>query len=157
MNGDPKVIGVLQQAASMEARLNVQYHLDKRDLRYRGLKKLADKYCGFGEDAESYLKEITDRIFFLGADPAYGAANAATRATLTDILQKALDAETAIVDAYNGYAVLALEAKDDNTRNKSEHWIKWHEDDHIDWLERQLAQIALMGETEYVKVQLGLN
>jgi bacterioferritin len=157
MKGSPEVIATLQKAASMELAIEVQYHLDKRDLRYQSLKKLASKFATFGEDSECYLKEITDRIFFLGADPEYLPAGATTRTSVTEILQRSLDAETAIVTAYNEWAILAAEFKDDNTRNKFEHWIKWHEDEHIDWLERQLAQISEISELEYVKLQLELN
>lgn len=157
MKGNPAVIQALQSAVSMETSLQLQYHLDKRDLRYQSLKKMASKFSSFGEDGEFYAKEITDRIFFLGGDPQYASAMAQTRASVTEILQKALDAEIAIVTAYNDFAILAMNAKDDNSRNLIEHWVKWHEDNHIDWLERQLAQIEDLGEVEYVKIQLGLQ
>lgn len=157
MKGNPEVIATLQKAASMELALAVQYHLDKRDLRYQSLKKLSSKFSVFGEDSECYLKEITDRIYMLGADAEYDPAGATTRASVTELLQKALDAETAVTVAYNEWAILAAEAQDDNTRNKFEHWIKWHEDEHIDWLERQLAQISEITEIEYLKLQLEMK
>lgn len=157
MKGNSDVIGTLQEAASMELALAVQYMLDKRDLKYQSLKCLSSKFACFGKDSESYLKEITDRIFFLGSDPEYAPAGAQTRESVADILGKALEAETALVAAYNEWAILAAEAKDDNTRNKFEHWIKWHEDEHIDWLERQLAQISEIGLSAYIALQLALN
>lgn len=157
MKGDPKVLEALERAAAHELAAAVQYRLNERDLRYQGLKTLARKFCKFGGNSEDYLEEITDRILLLGGDPAYAAARATTASSLTETLQKALDAETAMVSDYNLSVALAVAAGDDNTRNKFEHWIKWHEDGQIDWLERQLAQIRSLGESEYIKIQLGLS
>jgi bacterioferritin len=154
MKGDPKVIETLMAAASMEAALVMQYILDRRDLRFQGLDHLASKIGGFSKDSRGYLDEITERVLYLGGDPEYGAAESTIAATITEMFQRALDAETALVAFYNDAAIEAMNAKDDNTRNKFEHWIKYHEDSQIDWLSRQLAQISSMSEAEYVKVQL---
>ena len=152
MKGNPLVIDALQKAASLEAALATQYHLDKRDARYMRLKSISKKLNGFGEDCEDYLKQVVDRILFLGGKPEYSAGSALTSATITEIFQDALASETVIVAAFNEMAITAMNAKDDNTRNKFEHWIKAHENDHIDWLEGQLASIATLGEQNYLTI-----
>lgn len=155
MKGSPVVIDLLMQAATMEAALVTQYHLDKVDAKFQRLKCVAKKLSEFGEDCESYLKEIDQHIFFLGGSPAYSGGSASTSATITELYTRALACEVALVTAFNEFAIVCMNAKDDNTRNKFEHWIKWHEDNHIDWLEGQLASIeALGGEQQYLQITI---
>jgi bacterioferritin (cytochrome b1) len=158
MKGNPAVIGSLLTAAEMEAKLATQYHLDKRDLRFQSLKKLAKTISGFGEDCECLLKEITDQAFQRGASPVkYSAGDAVEKPSVTAIFQDALTAETAIDEAFNAFYLIAQDAKDADTRNLFEHWIKLHEHEHIEWLEEQLSQIEKFTEPEYLKIQLAME
>jgi bacterioferritin (cytochrome b1) len=158
MKGNPAVIGSLLTAAEMEAKLATQYHLDKRDLRFQSLKKLAKTISGFGEDCECLLKEITDQAFQRGASPVkYSAGDAVEKPSVTAILQDALTAENAIDTAFNNFYLVAAEKKDADTRNLFEHWIKLHEHEHIEWLEEQLSQIEKFTEPEYLKIQLAME
>lgn len=149
MKGNKKVIDSLVASAPMEAQLAAQYHLDAQSVHHDGLKDIAHKLAKFGEDAEDYLKEIVCAILCFDGKPAYSAGSVETRESITAVFQKALDAEMAISTAYNDYAVTAMEARDDDTRNKFEHLIKWH-DQHACWLEKQLRQIAYLSEKDYV-------
>jgi bacterioferritin (cytochrome b1) len=158
MKGNPAVIVSLTSAAEMEAKLATQYHLDKRDLRFQGLKKLGKKFAGFGEDCECLLKEITDQLFQRTNEPIiYSAGGAVEKETVTVMLKDALMAENAIDAAFNEYYMIAQDARDADSRNLLEHFIKLHEHDHIAWLEQQIAQIEQFGEQEYLSIQLGLE
>jgi|SRR5579859_5277201 len=157
MKGNPAVIASLLAAAEMEAKLATQYLIDRRDLRFQGLKKLGKRLAAFGEDCQSTLREMLDKVFLLGGSPSYSAGVAVESPSVTAIMQAAHAAETAIVDAFNDFYLEAQDAKDADTRNQYEHWIKMHEHDHISWLEQQLAQIEEFGEAEYLKIQLGLE
>jgi bacterioferritin len=154
MKGNPLVIEALKKAASMEAALATQYRLDARDAKYMRLKSIAKKLCGFGEDSECYLKQIVDRILYLGAKPEYSAGSAMMSPTITEIFQASLGDEATIVAFYNDLAILARSPsiKDDNSGNIAEHMVKWHENRNIDWLEGQLASIATLGEQNYLTI-----
>ena len=153
MKGNPEVVKSLVDALSLEARHATVYHLDKRDLKYQGLDKLAHKLAGFGEDCERFAKEITDKIFFLEGSPVVDAGRISEAPSITVIFQRALDGERAIVLAFNDYYLQAQEARDADTRNQYEHWIKVHTHEHIAWLEEQLADIKTFGELEYQSIQ----
>ena len=64
MTGNPAVIQTLMFAASAEARLNMQYRLDERWLKFAGVKKTAAKLKDFGDDAHCYMKQVTNRLLF---------------------------------------------------------------------------------------------
>ena len=158
MKGDPKVIADLQKFLAMEIQLSAQYALDARTLRDLGLKSLGKRICNFGDDCEDYVKKLSKRLLFFGVKPEYSLTlTVQTNDNLTGMFQAALDAEAEIVAAYNDAAIVAMNAKDDNTRNLFEHLIKFHEMNHsgktggahIDWLQRKLAQIAEYGEKEF--------
>lgn len=157
MNGAPEVLEGLMAAAAMEAALATQYHLDKRDLKFQCLKRQAKKLSRFAEDCEDFLKQIVDTIFMLGGRPQYLAGSANERTDIRSVFQLALDAEMAIVTAFNDAYLIAQNAKDADTRNLYEHWIKAHEHRHIIWLEEQLAQIDKFGEDQYLLLQLACD
>lgn len=151
MKGDPQVIADLNTALGMEATLNEQYRLSARALKFLGFKCMKNKIEDLGDDTSDYRRDLLDRVYFLGGTPAYGIGSPADRGSITAIFQNALDMEMAIVAAFQGFLVTAMNVRDDNTRNKYEHWIKWHEDDHISWLEKQLRLIDAMGEVAYIQ------
>lgn len=148
MKGDPTVLKNLQAAASLEATLANQYFLDHRLLKDMGLHgmKAGDRF----KLSQDILKCILDRILFLSGTPEYQVASAVDTNSVTDLLKNALALETALLSKFQGFLKQALEASDDNTRNLYEHWIKWHENHNIDWIEEQLSQIEAIGEDDYI-------
>lgn len=154
MKGDPKVINTLIAAASLEAGLALQYHLDKRDLKFQGLNRLAKKLSGFGEDCECFTKEITDKVFLLGGSLKIEAGSVTEATSVTEVLQRSLDYEARIISAFNDSYVIAQNAKDADTRNEYEHWIKAHTHGHIAWLEKELSVIGQFGEAVYLQMEL---
>jgi bacterioferritin len=149
MKGNEAVIASLKEAAAIEAALATQYRLDKRQLKRWGLSGIAKKIGGFYDDAEDWLNWFVDRLLLFNQKGDYAGGRAVNRSTVADTLQKALDAEEALQKRFNEMAIEAMKASDDNTRNHLEHAIKAHED-HIEWLERQLALIATLGLKEYI-------
>jgi bacterioferritin (cytochrome b1) len=154
MKGNDAVVKSLMTSATMEAELATQYHLDKRDLKFQGLDRLAKKFKCYGEDCEDFTKEIVDKVFLLGGSPAYNAGNISEALSVTAIFQRALEKENAIILAFNDYYIVAVNAKDADTRNQYEHWIKDHTHEHIKWLERELDIIETMTEAVYLQMEL---
>src|SRR5271166_2531894 len=86
MKGNAKVLSALVNGAGLEACLMLQYQLDARLLKRIGLKKNASNASEMAEDAEGFLKRVTDRIILLGGDPSYQVAAIADRGTVTALL-----------------------------------------------------------------------
>lgn len=151
MKGDPQVIANLQTAATMEATLNEQYRLDARTFKFLRVKTLKCKAESFGDDCSDRRREILDRIYFLGGTPAYTiGAPKEGGVGVQAILQNQLNLENALLPFFQKACAQAWQALDDNTRNLYEHWIKWHENDHIVWLEGQIRILNAIGEIEYI-------
>lgn len=150
MKGNPQVISDLNAALAMEATLNEQYRIDERGLKFIGIKCLSNKIYQFGNDISDYRRDMLDRVYFLGGIPDYDIVSPEDRGSVTQIFQNELDMENAVVTAMQAWLINAMNARDDNTRNLYEHWIKWHENDHILWLEKQLKLIDAIGEAEYI-------
>jgi bacterioferritin len=153
MKGSPEVLKALQTGADAEATLNLTYRLDRRSLKFMGLKKLEGKMEAYGDDGHKFLKLVTDRILFLGGSPSYTLAKITEQATVTALLKNNLALENAIIAPYEQAVQVAMKALDDTSRNLFEHLLKWHED-HVAWLEIQLRLIDGMGEAEYIAEKL---
>ena len=147
MTGNPQVITSLQAAAASEARLAMQYALDKRSLRFIGVKKT--NAGSYSDDAHCYFKKVTKRILLLGGDPSYTIGDIKEQDTVTDLYANELAMEMAIVTPYEQAVQTAMKALDDTTRNLFEHLLKWHQQ-HVAWLEQQLRLIKTLGENEYI-------
>lgn len=154
MQGNQKVLDCLNQSLAMEASLNEQYRLNARLFKFLGLKGMKNKMEQFGCDTSDYRRDMLDRLLFLGGTPDYTIDKPVNIDGVAAILQDALAREYAVVIAMNGWLKIAMNANDDNTRNKYEHWIKWHEDDHICWIEKKLKLIGVIGETAYIQEEM---
>jgi bacterioferritin len=153
MTPNPEVIAALKGAAAREAHLNLQCRLYQRVLKAWGVRKTAKHLKTFGDDAHNFLKKVTDRILFFGADPGYTIAPVEQPATLTALLQSVLALEVAIIAPYEAAVQVAMRALDDTTRNLFEHLLKWHEENVL-WLQTQLNLIEGIGESEYIAEKL---
>jgi bacterioferritin len=153
MKGDPKVLKMLQASAASEAQLILQCRLDARTLKYMGLKSLACKLNKLGKNSQAYLKEVTDRILLLQGDASCDVASVQQQTSLTALLKNQRDLQMAVMAPYSDGVVTARTANDDGTRNVFHHLLKWHEDD-IGWIERQLALVNNLGESNYIAAKI---
>lgn len=154
MKGAVEVIALLNDAVTRESTLNEQYRLDARSVRYLGLKGLKCKYEKFGCDTSDWRRDMLDRIYFLEGDPDYTPGKPVERLTVTEIFSATRDYEVAMCAVFEQDIVICTRALDDNTRNMFEHFIKWHQDWHIAWLEKQLRLIGAIGEAGYISARM---
>jgi bacterioferritin len=154
MKGDPKVLDCLEQAATFEAHLVLQYKLDARSLKDMGLKKLAKCAKKWRKQPDSFLKQITDRILFLEGSPEYDGGKVADHTTVTELLQDELALEVAIIEPYEKFVVVCQQELDDTSRNLFEHALKAHEY-NIEDIERELSLIKKVGgEAAYIAARI---
>ena len=153
MKGNSEVIETLAAALPLEAHLNLQYRRDWRNLKFRGLKKLARKVRGLGSDAHDWMKQVDDRLLFLGGDDAYEIPAITDQPTVTAMFENELALEMAKLAPYEANIQICMKAFDDGSRNLFEHLVKWTQK-HVAWLETQLSLIKYLGESEYLAEKL---
>lgn len=94
------------------------------------------------------------RIIFLEGRPIVSDLNPMhIGGTVLDQFQSDLAAEQGAVKAYNDAVRQAVEVGDNGTRAMLESILK-DEEDHLDWLETQLDQIAQIGIQNYLAQQV---
>lgn len=94
------------------------------------------------------------RIIFLEGRPIVSDLNPMhIGGTVLDQFQSDLAAEQGAVKAYNDAVKQAVEVGDNGTRAMLESILK-DEEDHLDWLETQLDQIAQIGIQNYLAQQV---
>ncbi len=151
--GDAAVIKTLQEALPREASMNLQMRHDWRSLKFRGLKKLAKHFHKLGTHAHDWMKAVDDRLLFLGGEDGYSIPPIIEPATVTAMMQNALDMLLAKIAPYEDNIQIAMNAKDDTTRNLFEHLLKWSEKD-VAWLQTQLSLIEALSEPVYLAEKL---
>jgi bacterioferritin len=105
-------------------------------------------------DEMRHAEKLIGRILFLDGKPVVSGLSPITiGADVEAQLRNDLGAELGAVTAYNEGIRLAVEVGDNGSRDLLEE-ILADEEDHIDWLEAQLAQIEQMGIQNYLVEQI---
>ncbi len=154
MKGDATVIKHLNKALKNELTAINQYFLHSRMLKDWGLNKLADYEHHESIDEMKHADQLIERILFLE-----GLPNMQTMGKLRigkdvpEILQGDLDMELdALPDLRAGIAYCEAH-KDYVTRDLFDS-ILVSEEEHVDWLETQLALIEKVGVENYQLSQI---
>lgn len=149
MENRSRSIENLQTALSMEMTAVHQYLLHAHVLEDRGLDLLAERMRKEMKEELGHASRFIDRILFLEGDPEITAAKAPTRSeTLDGLFAADLEEETASLGFYAKAARDADEDSDVGTRVLFEN-ILIDEEEHKDWLTRQLDLLKRMGEPTY--------
>lgn len=114
-------------------------------IHHYGLKSIASKLKGYSKDFLGWRKEFLKRALQLGGKTRFETEPAEAHETIVTAIQHLHDSVKAKVDEFNEYAVQAMHAKDDTSRNMWEHALKDHED-KLDKLARLLNQVSTLGE-----------
>jgi bacterioferritin len=101
-----------------------------------------------------HAEKLIGRILFLEGRPIVSNLNKIKiGANVEEQIQNDLAAEHEAVELYNADVRLCADVGDNGTREMLES-ILTDEEDHVDWLEAQLDQIAQMGIQNYLAQQL---
>ncbi|HEX4905000.1 MAG TPA: bacterioferritin [Acidimicrobiales bacterium] len=154
MQGDPKVIEVLNEVLTAELTAVNQYFLDARMLENWGIKRLGEKFYDDSIDEMKDADELIERILFLDGMPnVQRLGPVRIGETPVEKLRLALDVEREAVQRLTAGIKLCFDAGDHGSRELLEK-ILGGEEEHADWLETQLDAIERVGEQLYLAEQL---
>ena len=155
MKGDPKVIDFLNKALRHELTAINQYWLHYRLLDNWGLKDLAKKWRKESIEEMEHADKLVERIIFFDGfpnmqvlDPLHIGQN------VKEVLDCDLAAEMHARALYEEAATYCHGARDYVTRDLFEK-LMHDEEEHIDFLEKQLDLVAKLGVELYSQHHIG--
>ena len=155
MQGDPKVIEVLNEILTAELTAINQYFVHAKMCENWGLTKLAAKAREESIDEMHDADRIIERILFLEGIPNLQRLNSiSVGETVPEQLAADLAIEIAAVDRYRRAIEVCVHASDVGTRELLERHLVG-EESHADWIEAQQHLISTMGIENYLAQQIG--
>lgn len=154
MQGDSRVIGLLDRYLSIELTGHKQYLLDASQCRDWGLERLRQRQHAYSEEETRHAERLADRILFLEGRPSMVDHRAPQPSA--DIVEQLRGNLALIADAMR---VLregleqAESASDFVSRDLFAEMLA-DEEAHTDWLETQLGLIERIGLVAYLQTQI---
>jgi len=153
MQGDPKVIELLNEALKNELTATNQYWLHYRLLDNKGISRLAGFERSESIDEMKHADRLAERILVLEGLPNFQLlGRLRVGETVEEILQSDLELEREAVAQLKG-AIQYCEQVQDYVSRELFVSILENEEQHIDALETQFEMIAAMGIQNYIQLQ----
>jgi bacterioferritin len=150
MKGNEKIISILNEFLADELTAINQYIVHSEMCVNWGYGKLHEKAEKRAIDEMKHAEKLIARILFLEGIPVVSNLKKMNiGATVDAQLKNDLAAEAGAIKAYNDGIRLCLELGDNGTRELIDANLH-DEEEHLDWLEAQLDQIAQMGLQNYL-------
>ncbi len=153
MQGDPKVIEMLNEALKNELTAVNQYWLHYRLLDNQGLKRLAEFERHESIDEMKHADRLAERILFLDGLPNFQMlGRLRIGQNVEEILRADHELELEAVAQLKG-AIAHCETVRDFVSRDLFAEILANEESHVDTLEQQFEMIAAMGLQNYTQLQ----
>ena len=150
MRGDDDVIALLNEQLTSELTAINQYFLHAKMQQNWGYTELAEKTRKESIEEMVHAEEVTDRILFLDGLPNYQRLlPLRIGQTVREQFQADLSVELDVVNRLRPGITMCREKQDITTANLLEK-ILANEEEHIDYLETQLALMDALGEALYL-------
>jgi bacterioferritin len=150
MRGDERVIEFLNEQLTAELTAINQYFLHSKMQENYGWVKLARHTRRESVDEMRHAEKLADRILFLDALPNFQRLfPLRIGQTIVQMLESDLAVETEAVDRLRRGAEYMRSVSDITSANIFEDILK-DEEEHIDYLETQLALVSQLGEQLYL-------
>lgn len=154
MQGDPKVIQLLNEILTLELTSVHQYLLHSRMLDNWGYERLHKKLADEVTDELGHASEIMERILYLdGVPDAQKIGTVHAGRAVDEFFRLDLDVERAAAEILNRGIPECRAAGDEGTADLLEDLLGGTEE-HRHWLESQLELIAQVGLHNYLAQQM---
>ncbi|HEY43788.1 MAG TPA: bacterioferritin [Anaerolineae bacterium] len=155
MKGDEKLIEVLNQLLADELTAISQYMVHSEMCDHWGFNALHKAIEARAKDEMYHAEWLIGRILFLQGIPIVSKLHPMKIGkTVPEMIANDEKAELDAVKAYNAAIALASDVADENTGDLLVK-ILGMEEDHVEWAEKQRAQIEQMGLENYLALQTG--
>lgn len=152
MQGNPKVIAELNAALKEELTAISQYFLHAEMCENWKYEKLGNYIKKQSIDEMKHAESLIERIFFLDGAPSMEPLALTVGQNVKGMIESDLKLELGAVVLYNEAVRIATDEKDNGSRDLFVKLLK-DEEEHVDWLEAQLHQIAELGYERYLTTQ----
>ena len=154
MKGNEKIIELLNDLLADELTAINQYMVHSEMCANWGYEKLHKAMEKRAIDEMKHAEKLIERVLFFEGKPVVSKLNKITIGESVEIQHKNdIAAEDDAIKAYNDGIKLAADLGDNGTREILEDILR-DEEDHIDWLEAQMDQIAQIGLQNYLVEQM---
>lgn len=154
MQGNPRIVDLLNRLLSLELRAINQYFLHYKMCENWGYARMAAKFRSQSMAEMEDAEEIIDRILYFDGLPNLQRFDAfAVGETVAEQLQLALEMETDAVDQIGSLMAACTEEGDTGTREFLAPKLL-EEQTHISWIESQLTLVKQIGEANYLTQQV---
>lgn len=154
MRGDERVINLLNNVLTAELTAVNQYFIHGRMCENWGYKRLWKRLREESIDEMKHADRLIERVLYLeGVPNMQRLSKVNVGETVPEQLRLDLELERAAIIALNEGIEACRAAGDNGSRHLLEE-ILHAEEDHVNWIEAQLSQIAQMGEAHYLAQQV---
>jgi bacterioferritin len=154
LQGDPRILELLNQHLTFELTAVNQYFLNSRMCANWGYERLARRHREIALEEMRDAEELIDRILYLDGLPnLQRLGTVRVGETAIEQIRLAAELERTAVGNLDGHLATCVEVGDQGTREFLAAMIA-EEERHVDWWETQLATIDQIGETLYLAQQL---
>ena len=155
MKGDPKILDTLNRALTIELTAINQYFCQAKMCQNWGLLLLYKKHYHESLGEMKHAEKLIERILFLEGVPEIARYDVIrVGANVKEQFEYDLQLEMNGVRTYSAAVELCTRLKDNGTREVLEP-ILTESEEHVDWLETQLALIEAVGLQNYLTEQMG--
>lgn len=149
MQGDPDVLRLLNEQLTSELTAINQYFLHSKMQENWGFTELAEHTRAESFDEMRHAEMVTDRILLLDGLPNYQRLGSLrVGQTLREQFEADLAIEFEVMDRLKPGIIMCRERQDSTTANLFEKIVA-DEEDHIDYLQRQLELMDKLGAELY--------
>src|SRR5665647_631719 len=153
MKGNVKLLTVLNSLLADELTVINQYVVQSGMCANWGYSKLHQAFKKLAIDEMHHAEWLIERILFFDGAPTVSKLNPIKIGkTVLDMINNDDNTELEVVSAYNDAIKLARNLNDQGTVDLLTKILKM-EEDHVDWVEIQNAQIEQMGLENYLTSQ----
>ena len=156
MKGNEKVIEQLNKALREELTAINQYFLHAEMAENWGYDRFSNYVKKQSIDEMKHAESLMERILFLDGTPSMDPLALSIGSNVKEMIASDLKLEIQAVAMYNEAIQIAVENKDNGSRDLFVRLLK-DEEDHVDWLEAQIHKITELGYERYLITQSGID